>query len=207
MGRRSGDLLEPKCLARGRCELTTALLAKSLRTRLRDATAPAHDALDTAMGALDLAQPADYIRFLHIQLNARIGVEDWCRQHCPDALVPPPQSPAIRKDLAALDCSQAPEPVAFDPPLNAEPLGVCWVIAGSSMGNRAMAADLCRRVDGDWPMHFLGATELPDYFKRLRPLIERSCSETRTQSAIAAANAVFTAFRRSWAMQMPATAS
>ncbi len=159
------------------------------------------------MGDLDLSRPADYLRFLHVQLNARIEVEDWCRRHCSKALLPPPQSPAIRRDLAALGCAEAPEPVTFDPPAGSEPLGICWVVAGSSMGNRAMAAGLRRRTGGDWPMHFLGATDLADYFKTLRPLIERPCSETRTRSAIEAADAVFAAFRRSWAKQMPAAAA
>lgn len=202
-GWRRGEPPGPMKIARGHESLSTVAREDYLRSRLREATAPAHDALDAAMGDLDLSTRADYVRFLNIQLNARIGVEEWCLQHCPPDLMPPPQTSLVLQDLARLDAAQAAEPVMFDLASCSEPLGVCWVVAGSSMGNRAMAADLRRRTDGDWPMHFLGNTELPAYFKALRPLIERSYPETRTRSAIAAADAVFAAFRQSWAMQMP----
>lgn len=168
--------------------------APALRASLRAATQIDHDALDRALGRLDLAERRDYARFLSVQLRARAGVEEWLMRNAPGEWMPPSTASLLRRDLDWLgepgDEETAP---AFDPEAETQDawLGAAWVIAGSSLGNRMMERDLAERVPGHWPMAFLRDGAMPAYFKALRPKLENSATN---QAAERAAKAVFAHF-------------
>lgn len=173
----------------GRCED-----APALRARLRAATQDNHQSLDKALGRLDLADRGDYACFLRVQACARAGVEQWLVRCCPEEWMPPEQTGLLASDLAALGAGTdvlAPrfdhgeeDPVAW--------LGVAWVLAGSSLGNRMMERDLSARAPVGWPMAFLRDDAMPRYFKRLRPLL---AGTNGNPGAERAALAVFTHFQ------------
>lgn len=163
-----------------------------LRTTLRGETRAAHESLDGAMAQLDLADAADYALFLRIQYAARIGVEAWLVRHAPPKLQPPPQAPALAADLQALG-----EALPLDQPLfeltgDEAAMGVAWVIAGSSLGNRAMLADLRKRGHGERPTAFLGNEEMARFWHDFRPRIDSW--DGHSQAAVDAAKATFTHF-------------
>lgn len=163
-----------------------------LRTHLRSATHDAHQALDDAMAQLDLARPRDYARFLQIQYAARIGVEAWLVRQAPAELTPPAQCPALAADLSALDRPLPLDQPLFDAPEHAEPLGVAWVLAGSSLGNRAMLADLRKGGHTDRPTAFLGNEEMAAFWHDFRPRIDTS--EADGKAAVASARGTFAHF-------------
>ncbi|MCP9222197.1 biliverdin-producing heme oxygenase [Erythrobacter sp. LQ02-29] len=146
--------------------------SSSLRTRLRDATGDAHRQLDDAMAQLKLTDRRDYALFLRIQYAARIGVEAWLTRHAPSDLVPPPQCPAIATDLAAMGEPLPLEQPRFDQATDSDALGVAWVLAGSSLGNRAMLADLKKSGTGDLPTAFLGNADMAAFWHDFRPRID-----------------------------------
>lgn len=154
---------------------------------------PQHDALDRAMSRLDLADRADLAEFLRIQLAAREPIERWVARHCPPAYAPPPQSHLIRADLALLGHAPADHGGEIVLPVDAAP-GVAWALGGSSLGNRAMLADL-RKRGASVPTAFLSDPAMPAFFARLRPLIERPVSDPAAlDAAVAGARAVFVRF-------------
>lgn len=168
--------------------------APTLRAGLRDATQADHQALDTLLGRLDLADRRQYAEFLSVQLRARIGVEQWLFRHCPDQWLPPSQLPALRRDLEWMGYSvdEAAAPVFSAPSLTPETwLGAAWVLAGSSLGNKMMERDLATRVPASWPMAFVRDEAMPRYFKALRPLLEDTRPNLPSEWA---ANAVFAHF-------------
>ena len=75
----------------------------NLRFFLREATAFAHDGLDSAMRVeAGWETRSGYARFLAIQYRARFSVEEWLVRHAPSGLLPPPQVPLIANDLAIM---------------------------------------------------------------------------------------------------------
>ena len=163
--------------------------APELRAMFRAATQDDHQALDSALGSLDLANREDYVRFLRVQAAARRGVEHWLARHAPPQWLPPQQVFLIERDLEALDSDDrggAPD-FAIEAVAPDAWLGVAWVLAGSSLGNRLMERDLTARAPADWPMAFLRDEAMPAYFKALRPLLggtERSVTGELAASAV-----------------------
>jgi heme oxygenase len=106
-----------------------------LLTHLREATAASHATLDSAFGSLDLAERADYARFLcghaigiaPLFGSFRAFVEGDLGLDCPDY-------PAmLRTDLAALGIDAAGLP-SLGTPTELTPSATGYVIAGSRLG-------------------------------------------------------------------------
>ncbi|MEE4317729.1 MAG: biliverdin-producing heme oxygenase [Erythrobacter sp.] len=168
-----------------------------LRTRLRAATMAAHDLLDHSMQAASGWQNRDdYARFLELQHAARAPLEDWIEHHAPAELRPPLQTPLIARDLAALDHAVPPPAPLFTMGRTAtgHALGAAWVLAGSALGNRSIAAQVKRIGGGKWPVAFLGDAAMLGFWQRLRERIEQQAQETEAAGATCAASAVFAHF-------------
>ena len=170
---------------------------ESLRTHLRAATMAAHDLLDHAMQAASGWQTReDYARFLSLQHAARAPLEGWLAAHAPAGLVPPPQTPLIARDLAqlAMPCP-APAPLfTIGRPGPGAALGIAWVLAGSALGNKAIAKQVARIGGGAWPVAFLGDDGAMAFWQDLRTRIERTAAASEAEGATRAAEAVFAHF-------------
>lgn len=180
--------------------------SSTLRQSLRQATAHAHDQLDSTMRAVaGWSSLADYTRFLSLQHAARAPVEAWLAAHAPSDLHPPPQTPLIAQDLAQLDHALPHRDVRFslsrDTTTNSErasALGVAWVLAGSSLGNRAILSEIRRAAQAkgwpDWPAAFLGDEAMLSFWKRLRIELENSTDMEVVEVASRSAASVFDHF-------------
>lgn len=170
---------------------------ESLRTHLRAATMAAHDLLDEAMQAASgWRSRADYARFLSLQHAARIPVEAWLAAHAPRDLVPPPQTGLIAHDLARLACAMPPPAPLFTMGRTGagHALGTAWVLAGSALGNKAIARQVDRIGGGGWPVAFLGDDAMMAFWQNLRARIERPAAPAEADGATRAAEAVFAHF-------------
>ncbi|AWW73624.1 hypothetical protein CD351_04180 [Erythrobacter sp. KY5] len=175
-----------------------------MRAALRSETARLHDQLDMTMHEVaGWTSREDYARFLSLQYAARRPVEAWLDQNAPTDSLPPAQTPRIAQDLAALG-HDLPSPAtsftmasaADDDSLASAALGAAWVLAGSSLGNRAILAEM-RKGSGDaatWPHAFLGDDAMLTFWKSLRRRIERPADPAEVQAASAAAQSVFDHF-------------
>lgn len=181
---------------------------ESLRAGLRAATMAAHDLLDHAMQAASGWQTrADYARFLALQHAARVPLEAWLAENAPADLVPPAQTPLLASDLAALGMALPPSSPPFDPlqTLSRPPsagafhvkhacVGAAWVLAGSALGNKAIAKQVARIGGGEWPVAFLGDDMMMAFWQGLRARIERPAAPEEAEGATRAAEAVFAHF-------------
>ena len=172
---------------------------QTLRQHLRGATAALHDRLDEAMRPPeDWRSNGAYARFLSSQYQARVPVEEWLANHAPAELKPPEQSPLLADDLRALGAGTPAR--RFDFSLEdqgpATMLGAAWVLAGSSLGNRAMLQDMRRTLPEaeQWPAAFLGGTAMTQFWQGLRPRIETPASPQEQDLAVRAAMQVFDHF-------------
>jgi heme oxygenase len=175
--------------------------SESLRSHLRAATMAAHDLLDHAMQAASGWQTrADYARFLALQHAARAPLEDWLAAHASADLRPPPQTCLLAQDLAALGMElPAPAPVLTlsSPDAGTAPgtaLGTAWVLAGSALGNRAIARQVARIGAGQWPVAFLGDDAMMAFWQSLRARIDQPAVPGEAEGATRAADAVFAHF-------------
>ncbi|MEM7689862.1 MAG: biliverdin-producing heme oxygenase [Pseudomonadota bacterium] len=180
----------------------------NLRQTLREATADAHDRLDGTMRAVaGWTTLADYTRFLTLQYCARLPVEAWLEAHAPDDLRPPEQCSLIALDLGALGVALPSDMPRFDPPRapggvgdakHSSALGTAWVLAGSSLGNRAILAEIRRLTSREgwpaWPAHFLGDARMLEFWRGLRTQIEDSAETETVLVAIQSASLVFDHF-------------
>lgn len=190
--------------------ITTAVQTGNLRAHLRDATANAHDLLDHAMRAASgWAARSDYARFLTLQYAARKPVEDWLARYASDEVRPPAQCSLIEGDLDLLGC-ELPRPAAsfaISPVTSGDDhaLGVAWVLAGSSLGNRSILKEVKRisasNSQADWPHAFLADEAMFSFWKELRVRIERPADALEVTSASRAATAVFDHFLAVTAME------
>jgi heme oxygenase len=173
---------------------------------LRTATSEAHDRLDRAMAALDLVQRGDYAHFLRIQHTARAPIEAWGQATLPQEMLPPSQLALIEADLADLGESAGAPSRPFI--ANADgALGIAWALAGSSLGNRAMLADLRKRGGAALPTRFLGDGAMPAFFASLRPQLEQPIGDAVIAGAVAGAHAVFARFAEVAAAHLTAEAA
>lgn len=165
------------------------------RALLRAATAAEHDRVDRLFGALDLADPADYRRFLAAQAAAYLPVEaaidaaggarllaDWPARR---------RGALLRRDLAAL---AVPVPAPEPPPDlagDAATLGAIYVLEGSRLGG----ALLRRGLPAGAPEAFLAAPQPPGGWRKLLELLDDCLYETaRVESAVGAARRTFHCF-------------
>ncbi len=170
---------------------------ESLRTTLRAATMTAHDLLDHAMQAASGWQTrADYARFLALQYAARLPLEAWLAAHASPDLAPPVQTPLIARDLARLDTAVPAAAPLFTIGRAAagHALGAAWVLAGSALGNKAIARQVSRIGGGAWPQAFLGDAGMMHFWQSLRARIERPAAPAEAAGAARAAEAVFAHF-------------
>lgn len=170
---------------------------ESLRTHLRAATMAAHDLLDHAMQAASGWQTrSDYCRFLALQHAARAPLEAWLAAHAPPALCPPVQTSLIAIDLARLGVSTpAPAPLfTLGRTGPGSALGTAWVLAGSALGNKAIAKQVARIGGGTWPVAFLGDDAMMAFWQGLRARIEAPADPAEAEGATHAAEAVFVHF-------------
>lgn len=164
----------------------------TLRDHLRRATASSHQRLDRSMRpASDWRSREDYARFLSTQYAARLPVEAWLLAFAPAGLKPPEQTQLIARDLSRLGASVPGRSGGFslDEFGPNAVIGVAWVLAGSSLGNRAMLRDMQRALPAGtaWPHDFLGSRAMTEFWKGLRVRIDgRAGQAERTQSASAA---------------------
>ena len=185
---------------------------RPLRAQLRAGTRSARDRLDHSMAQLDLAQPAQYARFLRAQLDAREAIEEWADRHCPGLLRPPSTAWLLRDDLARLaemdrslaDAHSArPAPLGpFLPPADCDPLGLAWVIAGShQLGIEESLARLhaCAWYTCAPPASFLADKRMTGFWHRLAPRLQEPVDAAEAEPALAAADAVLARFERAFA--------
>lgn len=182
-------------------DTSEASRSQSLRGHLRAATMAAHDLLDHAMQAASGWQNrADYARFVALQHTARAPLEEWLAAHAPADLVPPLQTPLLAEDLAALgiDVPAYSAPFAFPQTASqtapAEALGAAWVLAGSALGNKAIAKQVAKIGGGEWPIAFLGDDAMMRFWQGLRARIEQPATPAEAEGATRAAEAVFAHF-------------
>lgn len=180
----------------------------NLRQTLRKATADAHDRLDGTMREVaGWSTISDYTRFLSLQYAARKPVEQWLEANAPVDLCPSAQSPLIAADLADLNIELPRDDLTFDPPTlktghaendHSATLGAAWVLAGSSLGNRAILGEITRLAKREgwssWPSRFLGDPQMLDFWKRLRGRIENAAEVDTVLMAIQSADLVFEHF-------------
>lgn len=174
--------------------MTDETAGETLRHHLRERTRARHDRLDARMSESGLSSPGAYSRFLSTQLAARAGIEDWCRHYCPPELCPPLQCEIIRSDLDALGTGPHEQALPFRPGTAIDPIGVVWAIAGSSLGNRAILAQLRKAGAQHLPTTFLADPAMPAFWNRLRPQLDEPASPDVVASAIAGALDVFDHF-------------
>ena len=182
-----------------------------LRQSLRAATAHAHDRLDSTMRAVaGWSSQADYAHFLSLQHTARTPIEAWLAANAPSDLVPPAQTPLIAADREALSQHVPVIELGFAPQRGSditaddaifqrsEALGIAWVLAGSSLGNRAILAEIRRTAKArgwsEWPAAFLGNEAMLAFWKRLRTELENSAEMEVVEVASRAATSVFDHF-------------
>lgn len=175
--------------------------SESLRGHLRAATMATHELLDHAMQAASGWQNrSDYARFLALQHAARAPLEDWLAANAPADLVPPLQTPLLAQDLAALGMHVPASSSPFACRQTAlqtgpgEALGAAWVLAGSALGNKAIAKQVARIGGGEWPTAFLGDDAMMGFWQGLRARIERPAAPAEAAGATRAAEAVFAHF-------------
>ena len=147
-------------------------------------------------GAGGWATQADYTQFLSLQHAARLPVETWLAENAPAGLEPPAQCPLIARDLADLGTATPPSLSTFaaNAPKPVEALGMAWVLAGSSLGNRSILKEIRRSGHGDWPSAFLGDPAMLAFWQSLRSMLERPATLEEIASATNGANAVFDHF-------------
>lgn len=175
----------------------TAEPGGSLRIHLRAATMAAHELLDHAMQAASGWQTReDYARFLSLQHAARAPLEAWLAAHAPAGLAPPEQTGLLARDLAELGTPlPAPAPLfTIGRPAPGAALGIAWVLAGSALGNKAIAKQVARIGGGGWPTAFLGDDGAMAFWQDLRARIERPAAPEEAEGATRAAEAVFAHF-------------
>lgn len=167
-------------------------MVRTVREYLRDETSRSHDRLDRRLGSLLDGTAAGYAEFLVIQYRARKGIEDWLeRSAIPNC--PPSQLPLIASDLAALGARPPLSAPRFDAAPSSDPLGLCWVLAGSSLGNRAILAQM-KKSGSTFPVTFLSDPSMTDYWQTLRPQLGEPVDPVRHSPMLAGASAVFEHF-------------
>lgn len=169
-------------------------VGRTTRDYLRAGTADSHDRLDLSLSTLLDNGEHNYAAFLDMQFRARAGIEGWLAENCSEDM-PPPQIDLIGKDLAELGQNSPTDAPPFETPIGSDPLGVFWVLAGSSLGNRAILARL-RNAGMQLPVAFLSDPQMTRFWKGLRLSLERPHSLTVDQAALIAAQATFAHFCR-----------
>lgn len=177
--------------------MTAVASPPSARFQLRDATAGAHERLDSLFAAFDLADRRAYGDFLRAQAGALLPVEaaldragaaravdDWSARRRTDALL---------ADLAALHLAPPPPVTAPEFGTDAALLGGLYVLEGSRLGG----ALLIRSVPSDLPRAFLTPGNPAAWRAFVELMGERLRLSADMEAAIEGAISVFAAFETS----------
>lgn len=167
-------------------------VGRTIRDYLKAGTAAAHDQLDSRLGTLVGGSASDYSAFLDIQYRARLGIEQWLALECRDT-APPPQTGLIARDLADLGHDIPDDTPAFAAPTDARALGVCWVLAGSALGNRMILSRMAKHAE-QRPTAFLSDRRMGEYWRSLLPALGRSATKAEADALLASARASFAHF-------------
>lgn len=165
------------------------------RFELKAATDDIHRELDDRLSQLDLAQEADYRRFLAFQARTVPPIEAALAAGGLGELVAgwseARRGPALAADLAALD-HPTPEEMPPPPIANVEQLlGMAYVLEGSRLGSRVLR----KRVADGFPTAFLGDSPSNGPWPALIAVIDRLLySNRRIGEAKAAARSCFALF-------------
>lgn len=168
----------------------------TLRATLREATGAAHDRLDRAMRRTGWSDRASYGEFLRIQHDARAPLETWFAGRQAGDAVPPAQCGLLQDDLHALALEGVrKEGRDFHMPEGGDPVGIAWVLAGSSLGNLAILREIERAGNGDWPTSFLCDPAMRAFWKILRERLDAPLDNaTDPHAAVLAATSAFDHF-------------
>ena len=166
----------------------------SKRFALKAATEDIHQELDDTLSRFDLADTADYARFLGIHARAVPPIEAALDRGGVAALVEgwrPMRSEAIAADLKALG---QPMPAPADPPSASGPgalLGMAYVLEGSRLGGQLLR----RQVGAGLPVKYLaGARDTRPWACVVAALDRHLYSDTNLGEAKAAARRCFALF-------------
>lgn len=177
--------------------MTQAPATVQRRALLKAATESLHSRLDAAVGKLDLADRAQYRRFLEASAAALLPLEelltrsdvagllpDWSRRRRGDALL---------TDLAAV--GGASRPIALDRQTLGpeEVMGVLYVLEGSRLGARVVG----QRVTKDVDAHYLGAADTA-LWRSFLQLLESSEAPWDGNETVDAARWTFGVFQRAF---------
>lgn len=140
-------------------------------TMLRDATGAAHEAVDAAFGAHDLASPGAYRRFLLAHGRA-LPAAERVMAALPFARTLPTRAASLAADLAELGVA-VPDPLPFAPGDDAATLwGVLYVVEGSRLGG----AMLARQVPPALPGRYLGAVHASGQWRAIRAALDSAAA-------------------------------
>lgn len=119
----------------------------NLRIRLKTDTVSAHNRVDTVMARFDLTMASGLARFLRIHQAALQQTMPRLRQSGHDF----EQLPAlIEADLAALGHrTTSATPLLAEQPLDGDPIGYAYVVAGSHMGSKILNKRRLRSSDAN----------------------------------------------------------
>ena len=174
---------------------------RRLRNALREATSETHARLDEAVGHLPLSSADKYAFFLTAQYRARLAVDEAFEKQAPHGMVAPPsQTRLLELDLKDLGSSPTQQcgKLGFDTEFEA--LGAAWVIAGSSLGNRAILHQR-RKRELAGPQRFLEDDRLTSYFSDLRTVLTEIHAATHVDEAVLGATKTFEVFERAFAIK------
>lgn len=165
-----------------------------LRARLRQATAPLHEQVDTAFSGFAFEHPGDYRQFLraHCRVlsaaeialeNAGIAelLDDWPRRVRRHVLL---------ADLAELGSSP---PVALEVPELSD-IACCWgvayVLEGSRLGGRVLARQI-RETNPTAPVRYLEHGDVARLWPTFLARLEHAASDCAWEPMLEAAEATF----------------
>ena len=163
-----------------------------LHQRLRDATRPAHDAVDAVFDGFDLTERSGYVAFLRAHAAALSAMPP-----APSGLPDLRLATLALSDLARLGA--APPPPAAPLPLTgtSERVGAYYTVAGSRLGGRILAARWRAGADPDTLSagRYLSDREADAGFRAVRDLLEAEADRLSVDGLVAGALAAFEVFR------------
>jgi heme oxygenase len=167
---------------------------------LRAGTAEAHDRVDAAFAAFDLADRGSYATFLRAHAEVVLPLE----AALPGARIVPDWEDRKRGALLREDLTFLRNPLPHHPRESAEDdweldtdpaiAGALYVLEGSRLGGRFLS----RQVPRGFPRAYLDADQASEKWRNLLDRLETILYQPAAlQSALAAAHQVFAAFERS----------
>lgn len=169
---------------------------------LRDGTRGAHERVDAAFAAFDLADARHYAAFLHAHADVLLPLEAALDTAGAERITPDWESrkrgTLIREDLAFLRDQPLPvapaEPAAWDLASLEQAAGALYVLEGSRLGGKFLA----RQVPAGLPRAYLAPDQPAENWRNLLDRLDTILYEPAAlQSALAAAHQAFAAFERS----------